>query len=112
MNLTQAFAFIFTIFTSSAVLTWVGAICGHLLSLYSNDFSGTKPFLEKILPGKSEAFYYRLDFLLLPIIGAILAMCLLDPTSAKSSVFAGLSWSGTITALLKKNANKSSRSNA
>jgi hypothetical protein len=113
---TELFTFTFNVISSSAVLTWVGAMCGHILSLYSNDFSsndfsGTRPFLEKILPNKSDTFYHRLDLVLLPIIGAILAFCLLDPNSAKSSIFAGLSWSGTITALLKKNAAKSLENN-
>ena len=87
-------------------LTWVGALCGHILSLYSADFMGTKPFLEKMFPGKSITFYYRLDFIILPVIGSLLAYVLLDPESLKTSIFAGLSWSGTLIALLKKN-NKS-----
>lgn len=83
--------------------TWLGALCAHLLSLYSEDFKGTIPFIKKLIPNKSDAIYFRIDFVILPLIGALLAYVLLDPTSLKSSIFAGLSWSGTLIAMLKKN---------
>ncbi|MGV0757231.1 hypothetical protein [Empedobacter brevis] len=86
--------------------TWLGALCAHLLSLYSEDFKGTIPFIKKLFPNKTETFYFRLDFFILPLIGALLAYVLLDPSSLKSSIFAGLSWSGTLIAMLKKNNNK------
>ncbi|MEB3800748.1 hypothetical protein INQ45_06595 [Flavobacterium columnare] len=83
--------------------TWLGAVCAHLLSLYSDEFKGTIPFVKKLIPNKSETFYFRIDFLILPLIGALLAYVLLDPASLKASIFAGLSWSGTLIAMLKKN---------
>lgn len=43
-----------------------------------------------------------MDFLVLPVIGALLAYVLLDPVGLKASIFAGLSWSGTLIALLKR----------
>ncbi len=86
--------------------TWLGAISAHLLSLYSDDFKGTIPFIKKLFPNKSETFYFRIDFLILPLIGALMAYVLLDPSSLKSSIFAGLSWSGTIIAMLKRNNTK------
>ena len=93
---------ILTIFGSIFFKTWLGAICAHILSLYSTEFKGTIPFLKKMFPDKSSTFYFRLDFLVLPLIGALLAYVLLDPVSLKSSIFAGLSWSGTLIALLKR----------
>jgi hypothetical protein len=96
-------------FTNPIFFTWIGALCGHILSLYSKDFRGTKPFLEKLLPNKSETVYFRIDFLILPIIGSLLAFILLEPTGLKSSVFAGLSWSGALTALLRKNSDSISK---
>ena len=74
--------------------------------MYSDDFKGTKPFLEKMFPNKSTTFYFRLDFVILPLIGSLLAFVLLDPMNLKTSIFAGLSWSGTIIALLRKPNNK------
>ena len=94
---------LFSIINNTFFFTWIGALCGHILSLYSLDFKGTKPFLEKIIPKKSETLYIRIDFLILPIIGALLAYILLEPTNIKASIFSGLSWSGTLSALLRKN---------
>lgn len=87
-------------------LAWFGAICGHILSLYSDDFKGCQPFLRKMFPDKRDTFYIRLDFILLPIIGAVLSMVLLEPSNLKSAIFAGLSWSGSLMALLNNKKNK------
>lgn len=95
--------------TNTIFLTWLGALCGHILSLYSKDFNGTKTFLEKLFPGKKDKFYNWIDFILLPIIGALLASVLLEPTNLRSSIFAGLSWSGALTSLLRKSANDYSK---
>jgi len=96
-----------SIISSTFFTTWLGAVCAHILSLYSSEFKGTIPFFKKIFPKKSSTFYFRLDFLFLPLIGALLAFVLLDPLSLKTSIFAGISWSGTLIALLKRNSNTS-----
>lgn len=94
------------IITHPFFLAWFGAISGHLLSLYSKDFQGTQPFLRKMFPDKQESFYVRADFILLPIIGTVLSITLLEPTNMKSAVFAGLSWSGSLVALLNDKKEK------
>lgn len=88
-----------------SIISWFGAICGHILSLYSDDFKGSQPFLKKMFPNKKETFYVRIDFILLPIIGAVLSMVLLEPTNIKSALFAGLSWSGALMAVLRQKNN-------
>lgn len=93
---------ILSIITSLWFLAWIGAVCGHILSLYSDDFKGCQPFLKKIFPSKKDTFYAWVDFIILPIIGAIIAMVLLDPSNVKSAFFAGLSWSGTLMFLLNR----------
>ena len=55
---------------------------------------------------KKDTFYVRLDFILLPIIGAVLSMVLLEPSNLKSAIFAGLSWSGSLMALLNNKKSK------
>jgi hypothetical protein len=81
-------------------LIYLGSVCTQLLSL--NEFRGTVPFFENFFPNRSDAFYYRLNFLILPLVGTFLALYLLDPKGVYQSVFAGLSWSGSLIALLKK----------
>lgn len=94
------------IVTNIFFITWVGAICGHILSLYAPNFYGTKPFLRQMFPEKSDTFYFRLDFLILPIIGAAIAFNLIEPTSIKASLFSGLSWSGSLGTILNINVKK------
>jgi len=88
--------------------TWLGAISAHFLSLYSKDFKGTIPFLKKIIPYKSDTFYYRVDLIILPLIGTLIACMVIEPVNLKTSFFAGISWSGTLIALLTNNNNNNS----
>ena len=97
---------LYGVITQPCFLAWFGAICGHILSLYSDDFEGCQPFLRKMFPDKKDTFYDRLDFILLPIIGAVLSMVLLEPSNLKSAIFAGLSWSGSLMALLNNKKSK------
>jgi len=85
--------------------TWIGAMCAHLLSLHSDDFKGTIPFIKKFFPSRSETFYFRVDFAILPIIGALLATILLEPATLRTSIFSGLSWSVSLIAMLKRESN-------
>ncbi|MBK8954093.1 MAG: hypothetical protein IPM34_00865 [Saprospiraceae bacterium] len=89
--------------TNPVFITYIGALCGHILSIYSSEFKGAIPFLEKMFPNKTETFYFRANFILIPVIGSLLAFFLLAPDDIKESLFAGLSWSGTMVAVLKKN---------
>lgn len=88
---------------------YLGSLCGHILCLYNPNFKRTIPFLKGLIPKKSESFYARVDFAILPMIGSVLGYFLITPTGYSSAVFAGLSWSGTLIALLnQKNAGDKS----
>lgn len=92
----------FELITDPFIVSWFGAICGHILSLYSNEFEGSQPFLRKLMPDRSDAFYCRVDFVLLPLIGAALSVALINPSSIQSAMVSGLTWSGTLMAMLKR----------
>lgn len=83
------------------ISAWLGALCCHMLSMYSDNFDGTQPFLKKFFPNHSEKFYVRINAIILPLIGAFLSIVLFEPTNIKGAVVAGLSWTGTLLALLK-----------
>lgn len=87
-------------------LTWIGATFGHILSFYKPEFKRTIPFFEKLIPDKNESFYFRLDFIILPLMGALLGFSLLTPIGPQASIFAGLTWSGSLLALLKTDNSK------
>ncbi|OFX84175.1 MAG: hypothetical protein A2W99_00155 [Bacteroidetes bacterium GWF2_33_16] len=88
-------------FNNYFVLTWIGSIIGHILSLYKPEFRQSLPFLRQILPGKSDAFYFRVDFIILPLIGAFLGYYLISPGKVENAIFTGLTWSGTLIAMFK-----------
>lgn len=94
-----------SILSTTFLQIWLGAICAHMLSLNSPELTGTVQFMKRFLPSKSDTFYFRFDFVVLPLIGALLADVLLDPASLKASIFAGISWSGTLMAFLKTQKN-------
>lgn len=79
-------------------VTFIGALITEMLSLYTGT-QGVKPFLRKVLPGKSKHWYVVANALLLPIIGTILSFIILEPDSVKSSLCAGLTWCGTLQSL-------------
>lgn len=79
-------------------LTLVGATMTQVMSLKMGTV-GTRPFLEMWWPKKSDVWYSRMNCLLLIILGTILSFVILEPDSAKSSLFAGLTWCGTLQSL-------------
>lgn len=84
------------------LFSWIGALIGHMLSIYDKDFKGIHFIMARLFPNKKEVFYDRMDFILLPLIGCVLAFILIEPSNFKTAFFSGLTWSGTLVALLKQ----------
>ncbi|DAA94701.1 TPA: hypothetical protein CPT79_00020 [Candidatus Gastranaerophilales bacterium HUM_6] len=80
------------------LVTFIGALITEMLSLYA-DTQGVKPFLRKMMPGKSRHWYVVANAILLPIIGTILSFIILEPESVKTSLCAGLTWCGSLQSL-------------
>ena len=99
-----------SLFGSRYVQTWLGALSCHMLSLYNKGFTGTTQFLKGIIPNKSQSFYSRWDAVILPLIGALVAFSLLDPTSLKQAMWDGISWSISLIAFVKKTNNTPTKS--
>lgn len=97
---------ILNIITHPLVITWVGAVFAQMLSICSPKFKGILPFVKKLIPGKSGSFYFRLNFVFVPLIGALIAFILMEPDSTRDALLSGLSWTGTITALLQQDLSK------
>ena len=79
-------------------LTLLGAVVTQVLSFNLGNV-GTVSFLKIWKPEKSEAWYARCNCVLLVLVGTLLSYIILDPNSAKSSFFAGLTWCGTLQSL-------------
>lgn len=84
------------------LFSWLGALIGHILSIYDKEFKGIHFIMEKLFPNREDLFYDRVDFILLPIIGCILAFIIIEPSNFKTAFFAGLTWSGTLVAILRQ----------
>ena len=89
------------------LLTLLGAVITQVLSFNVGNV-GTVRFLKIWKPNKSDAWYARSNCVLLVIVGTLLSFIILEPNSAKSSFFAGLTWCGTLQSLgqtIKLNSN-------
>lgn len=88
------------------LMTWIGAICCHILSQYPNEFKGCLPFLKKMFPDWKDQYYNWIEFLILPLMGAIIALMTLEPSNFKCAFWAGISWVGTMDAIILRSNNK------
>lgn len=71
-----------------------------MLSYSPKGFKGTIPFLKQCFPGKSKKCYFRINFLLIIIIGTFFGYLLSRPKTLAACIFAGLTWTGSIQAIL------------
>ena len=82
-------------------LTFVGATITQVFSLYTGTVAAT-PFLQTWFKEKSDTWYARRNSVLIVFLGTILSYIILEPDTAKTSLFAGLTWCGTLQSLGKK----------
>jgi hypothetical protein len=86
-------------------ILYLGALLGALiLHIFSFDrgFQGAKGVLVQLWPGKTDVFYYRLNFVLMIILGPIVGLVMTDPSYVKQAFAAGLGWVGVINTAIGK----------
>lgn len=71
-----------------------------MLSYSPKGFKGTIPFLKQCFPGMSKECYFRINFFLIVIIGTFFGYLLSQPETPSACIFAGLTWTGSIQAIL------------
>jgi hypothetical protein len=79
-------------------ITLFRAAAMHILSLYKGH-QGSMPFLKRLFPGHNAAFYYRVDFVLIVICGAVIGTISFGPSSPIQALAAGFGWGGAINTL-------------
>lgn len=79
-------------------ITFIGATITQLLS-FKLGTVGATPFLKMWYRNKPEEWYARRNCIILIMVGTILSFIILEPDSAKTSLFAGLTWCGTLQSL-------------
>ena len=79
-------------------LTLLGATITQVLS-FNIGTIGATPFLQMWFKQKSDNWYARSNCILLILVGTVLSFIILEPNSAKTSMFAGLTWCVTLQSL-------------
>lgn len=79
-------------------VTFIGAAITQMLSFNLKTVGATR-FLRMWFNNKSEAWYARTNCVVLILVGTVLSFVILEPDSTKTSLFAGLTWCGTLQSL-------------
>ncbi|MFP5263730.1 MAG: hypothetical protein ACLGJB_17760 [Blastocatellia bacterium] len=83
------------------VITLFGATVMYMFAL-SKKAPGSVTFLQTILPGRTQLFYDRLDFLVVVFVGSIIGTIFFHPTDALQALSAGFGWIGALNLLVSK----------
>jgi hypothetical protein len=79
----------------------VGAVLMYFFAA-KNGLEGTIPRLKNLLPGKPEAFYFRVDFVLVILLGPIVGLICFTPTNAFQALAAGCGWVSALNVLAQQ----------
>jgi hypothetical protein len=73
------------------VIVGLGCAAGRVFP-FQREFQGSREFLKHMFPGHERVFYERADFILTCIMGSILGMLIVQPTSVHTALATGLGW--------------------
>jgi hypothetical protein len=76
-----------------------GSLVMYLFSL-SKGFTGSVPALQRLMPGKKQVFYDRVDFGIVVVTGAVVGTLFFRPQDPLQALAAGLGWSSAINVLV------------
>lgn len=83
-------------------ITMFGASSMYVFSLMKG-FEGAVSFLTRVLPGREQVFYDRLDFAVVVTAGSIIGYIFFSPASELEALAAGFGWVGAINVLMNPN---------
>ncbi|HEU4560554.1 MAG TPA: hypothetical protein VFS20_22070 [Longimicrobium sp.] len=66
-------------------------------------------FLKRVLPGREQVFYDRLDFAVVVTAGSIIGYIFFSPASELEALAAGFGWVGAINVLMNPNQESGGR---
>jgi hypothetical protein len=72
-------------------------ICGSL----SENFNGTRAFLKNFAPQMSTTNLFRLDFVIVTVVGSIVGLIFFNPVGYQQALLAGIGWFTSVQALAK-----------
>lgn len=97
-----SFIFLFNYF-----ITLFGATFAYMFSI-RRGFTGSETFLKRFFPGKTETFYFRLDFVLVTFCGSLIGTIFYAPGNPFQALAAGIGWVGAVNVLVGTQAQESS----
>jgi lipid-A-disaccharide synthase-like uncharacterized protein len=80
-------------------IAMLGAIVTYLFAS-SNGRESTVPRLKQLLPGKSDTFYYRTDFVFVILVGSAIGYIFFIPQDPIQALAAGCGWVGALNVLV------------
>jgi hypothetical protein len=83
-----------------ALTTLFGSAAMYVFSSYKG-FDNSRNFLKNILPDRAPSFYYRCDFVIMSVSGALIGLITFTPQSIYQALAAGFGWTGAMNVLLK-----------
>jgi hypothetical protein len=78
----------------------LGCAAGRVFP-FQQEFQGSRDFLKHMFPGHPPVFYQRADFILTCVMGSILGMLIVQPTSVHTALATGLGWPFIVRFLLE-----------
>jgi len=79
-------------------VTLFAATVAYLFSVNSK-LRSSVPVLKRLIPARSDAFYDRIDFLVMTLGGAVIGFVFFDPTTSRQALSARLGWVGAVSIL-------------
>jgi hypothetical protein len=73
------------------IVVGIGCAAGRVFP-FQREFQGSREFLEHMFPEDKRVYYERADFLLTCIMGSILGMLIVQPTTVHTALATGLGW--------------------
>ena len=88
----------------AVVIYFIAMLGAMLMYLFasSRGLESTVPRLRQLLPGKSDTFYYRMDFCLVILIGSAVGYIFFEPKQSIQALAAGCGWVGALNVLLQQ----------
>lgn len=73
------------------IIVAIGCAAGRVFP-FQREFQGSRDFLKHMFPDRTALFYERTDFFLTCILGSMLGMIIVQPTTVHTALATGLGW--------------------
>lgn len=104
LNLSSALDFLIIPCLTSLGCVTAFVYCEH------KGFEKSQNFFRQMLPGKSDTFYFRSDFIISAILGTVIGIVIYSPTTEYQALAAGLGWTAAFSIVKSDGKSRSAHS--